>query len=252
MTATQPKAPRDPEAWAHPVERLATTATSTGMDTVTGRRVAGPVQGFGQMWQKTVSVRLDGSAIGPEDLIAHWKEHFQTFWPKGSTFYAPLSGIKPGEVALLDVQPVPGTPLRMSTGVMVIYADQESFTFMTPEGHALSAWITFSAFRDGDSTVAQVQALERTADPFIELTYMLGVSNVQDRFWVRTLENLARSVGVLEPDVQSQKVCVDRRRQWRYVRNLRFSAALLMPVGIVTAPARWLRRRAAARTGGEG
>jgi hypothetical protein len=29
--------------------------------------------------------------------------------------------------------------------VLVIYADAESFTFMTPEGHALSAWITFSA-----------------------------------------------------------------------------------------------------------
>jgi hypothetical protein len=252
MTATQPKPPRDSESWAHPVDRLATTATSTGMDTVTGRRVAGPVQGFGQMWQKTYSVRLDGAAIGPEDLIAHWKEHFQTFWPKGSTFYAPLSGIKPGEVALMDVQAVPGSPLRMSTGVMVIYADEESFTFMTPEGHGLSAWITFSSFRDGDTTVAQVQALERTADPLIELTYMLGANRMNDRFWVRTLDSLARSVGVVEPDVQALSVCVDRRRQWRYVRNLRFSAGFLMSVGIVTAPARWLRRRSAERVGGQG
>lgn len=253
MTATKPKAPRDREAWAHPIDRLATTATSTGLDTVTGRRVAGPVQGFGQMWQKTFSVRLDGATVGPEDLIAHWKERFQTFWPKGSTFYAPLSGIKPGEVALMDVQAVPGAPLRMSTGVLVIYADPESFTFMTPEGHALSAWITFSAFRDGESTVAQVQALERTADPFIELTYVLGANRMNDRFWERTLENLARSVGVAEPDVITQRVCVDRRRQWRYVRNLRFSAAFSMAVGTVTAPVRWLRRRAASRpVGGEG
>lgn len=252
MTATKPKAPRDREAWAHPVERLATTATSAGMDTVTGRRVAGPVQGFGQMWQKTFSVRLDGVDLGPEELIAHWKEHFQAFWPKGSTFYAPLSGIKPGEVALMDVQAVPGTPLRMSTGVMIIYADSESFTFMGSEGHGLSAWITFSAFRDGDSTVAQAQALERTADPFIELTYMLGANRMNDRFWERTLENLARSVGVLEPEVQAQKICVDRRRQWRYVRNLRFSAAFLMPLGVVTAPARWLRRRSGPPVGGNG
>ncbi|MEO5705334.1 MAG: hypothetical protein ABIR64_10155 [Candidatus Limnocylindrales bacterium] len=252
MTATKPKTPRDNEAWAHPVERLATTATSTGLDTVTGRRVAGPVQGFGQMWQKTFNVRMEGSDISPEDLIAHWKDRFQTFWPKGSTFYAPLSGIKPGEVALMDVQAVPGSPLRMSTGVMVIYADSEAFTFMTPEGHGLSGWITFSAFRDGGATVAQVQALERTADPFIELTYMLGANRMNDRFWERTLENLARSVGVQEPDVQTQKVCVDRRRQWRYVRNIRFSAALLMYVGMVTAPARWLRRRSARSVGGKG
>ena len=59
---------------------------------------------------------------------------------------------------------------------MVIYADDESFTFMTPEGHTLSAWITFSAHRRGGVTVAQAQALERTSDPFDELAYMLGGS----------------------------------------------------------------------------
>ena len=252
MTATQPKAPRDNQAWAQPVDRLTTTATSTGMDTVTGRRVAGPVQGFGQMWQKTFSVRLEGVDLGPEDLIAYWKERFSTFWPKGSTFYAPLSGIQPGEVALMDVQAVPGAPLRMSTGVVVIYADSESFTFMTPEGHGLSAWITFSAFRAGDNTVAQVQALERTADPFIELTYMLGANRVNDRFWERTLENLARSVGVVAPDVVLVKVCVDRHRQWRYVRNLRFSAGLSVALGTITAPARWLRRRSTRPAEGKG
>ena len=46
------------------------------------------------------------------------------------------------QVALLEVPPVAGAPVRMSTGVMVIYVDDESFTFMTPEGHAFSAWIT--------------------------------------------------------------------------------------------------------------
>ena len=252
MTATEPKTPRDQGSWARPVDRLATTATGAGRDTVTGKRVAGPVQGFGQMWQKTFSVRLDGAEMGPEELVAHWKERFPTFWPKGSRFYAPLSGIKPGEVALLEVQAVPGAPLRMSTGVMVIYADRESFTFMTPEGHALSAWITFSAFRDGDTTVAQVQALERTADPFIELSYVLGANRMNDRFWEHTLGNLARSVGVAGPDVRTVKVCVDKRRQWRYVRNLRFSAALSMAVGTITAPVRWLRRRTARPAGGKG
>ena len=234
---------RDSESWAHPVDKLSTTATGAGMDTVTGRRVAGPVQGFGQMWQKTYSVRLDGVDMAPEALVAFWKERFPTFWPKGARFYAPLSGIKPGEVALLEIPPVPGSPVKMSTGVMVIYADDESFTFMTPEGHALSAWITFSAYRDGDTTVAQAQALERTSDPLIELTYMFGGNRSNDRFWERTLENLARSVGVASPEIATQKVCVDRKRQWRYVRNLRHSAAVNMAVGTITAPARWVRRR---------
>lgn len=251
MTATEPRAPRDQDSWARPVDRLATTATGASMDTVTGKRVAGPVQGFGQMWQKTFRVRLDGSDLGPEEVVARWKERFPTFWPKGAAFYAPLAGIAPGEVALLEVQPVPGAPIRMSTGVMVIYADAESFTFMTPEGHALSAWITFSAYRVGDATVAQAQALERTSDPFIELSYMLGANRTQDRFWEGTLTNLARSMGVANPTVETTKVCVDRRRQWRHVRNLRHSPAISMAVGTVTAPVRWLRRRGAGATGGD-
>jgi len=142
MTTPDPRAPRDQESWARPVDRLTTTAKSSGQDTVTGKRVAGPVQGFGQMWQKTFAIRVPADDHSPEDVIAHWKDKFPTFWPKGSTFYAPLAGISPGEVTLLEVPPLPGSPVKMSTGVMVIYADRESFTFMTPEGHALAAWIT--------------------------------------------------------------------------------------------------------------
>ena len=125
----------------------------------------------------------------------------------------------------------------------MIYADAESFTFMTPEGHALSAWITFSAYRDADETVVQVQALERTSDPFIELSYMFGANRANDRFWERTLENLARSLGVGAPVVESSKVCVDKRRQWKFARNVRHSAAVTHGRGHRHRPARWVRRR---------
>ena len=66
MTATEPRPNRDTDSWARPVDRLTTTASGAGTDTVTGKRVAGPIQGFGQMWQKTFSVRLDGVATTPE------------------------------------------------------------------------------------------------------------------------------------------------------------------------------------------
>ena len=180
MTTTEPRAPRDQESWARPVDRLSTTAKTTGLDTVTGKRVSGPIQGFGQMWQKTFVVRVPADEHSPEAVVAHWKAAFPTFWPKGATFYTPLAGITPGEVALFDVPPAPGSPVKMSTGILVIYADRESFTFMTSEGHALSGLITFSAYRDHDDTVVQVQALERTSDPLIELTYMLGANNYND------------------------------------------------------------------------
>ena len=66
---------------------------------VEGRRLVGPVQGFGQLWQKRYRIRLDGAAETPEEVIATWKSEFGSFWPKGNSFYGPITGIAPGEVA---------------------------------------------------------------------------------------------------------------------------------------------------------
>jgi hypothetical protein len=245
---TEPRRPqpagRDAGNWAQPVDRLSAAGVAGAHDDdVTGKRVSGPLQGFGQLWQKTFSVRLEGLETSPEAVIATWKEQFASFWPKGQRFYAPLSGIAPGEVALLEIEPLPGAPVRLSTGVLVLYADDESFAFMTPEGHTLSAWITFSARRDGDVTVAQAQALERPADPFDEIAYMLGGGHQNNKFWQGTLANLARHLGVEVPVVDTQIVCVDRHRQWRHWRNVRNSATVRSARRTLTAPVRKLTRR---------
>lgn len=236
---------RDSANWAASVDRLSAAGVEGAkVDSVTGKRVSGPLQGFGQLWQKTYTVGLPGADLTPQQLVAVWKGSFATFWPKNATFYAPLAGIAPGEVALLDITPLPGSPVRLSTGVMVLYADDESFTFMTPEGHALSAWITFSAHRDGDLTIAQVHALERASDPLDELAYMLGGNKLNDRFWRETLMNLGRHVGVVEPTVDTRVICIDNRRQWRYVRNLRNSASIRTARRTLGAPFRKLTGRA--------
>jgi hypothetical protein len=246
MTAPHVDAPvnRDDANWAPPVDRLsATDVPGTRDDAVTGKRVTGPLQGFGQLWQKTFRVPLEGVDLTPQAVIATWKDQFSTFWPKGQRFYAPLSGIAPGEVALMEIAPVPGSPVTLSTGIMVLYADDESFTFMTPEGHTLSAWITFSAERSNGVTIIQAQALERPSDPFDELAYMLGGNRMNNTFWRRTLENLARHVGVAEPVVDMQVICIDRNRQWRRVRNLRNSASIRSVRRTLTAPVRKLTGR---------
>ena len=98
----------------------------------------------------------------------------------------PRSPGSPGRGRAARCSPLPGAPVKLSTGILVIYADDESFTFMTPQGHTLSAWITFSASEVDGVTVAQAQALERTSDPFDKLAYKLGGSRMNDRFWERT------------------------------------------------------------------
>jgi hypothetical protein len=41
---------------------------------------------------------------------------------------------------------------------MVLYADDVSFTLMTPQGHIFSGWITFSSHVEGGVTVAQTES----------------------------------------------------------------------------------------------
>ncbi|HEV3505246.1 MAG TPA: hypothetical protein VG637_08190, partial [Actinomycetes bacterium] len=156
--------PRDAAYWAKNVTTLKlgqVPAEAVNLN-VTGRRVVGPVQGFGKMWQKTMRVELRGADVSPAEVIKTWKAEFQRFWPERNWFYAPLEGIAPGEVALLNLG-LPGR-MKLSTGVLVLYADDESFTLMTPEGHMLAGWITFSAHADGGTTVAQAQVLIRASD----------------------------------------------------------------------------------------
>ena len=74
-----------------------------------------------------------------------WKAEFPSFWPAGNRFFAPLTGIQPGEVALSRARS--GGGMKLSTGVLVLYADEESFTFMTPQGHMFAGWVTFSVVR---------------------------------------------------------------------------------------------------------
>jgi len=106
------------------------------------------------------------------------------------------------------------------TGVRVIYADEESFTVMTPEGHPESGWNTFSAYRDEDGiTVAQIQSLARANDPIYELGLRIVGSTEQERIWTHVLKSLAAHFGVNEP-VTLEKVCVDPTLQWSQVKNV--------------------------------
>lgn len=195
-----------------------------GDRTVDGRRVSGPVQGFGRLWQKTFRARLDGAEATPQVVVTRWRERYGEFWPEGNEFRSPLAGVAPGEIALLSGR---AGGLTLSTGVLVLYADDISFAFITPEGHPFAGLITFSAEREPDgTTAAQVQLLIRAHDPMIEVGMALGGHRKEERMWLTTVANLARSFGVADPDVVMTSTCVDRRRQWRRIGNLRHDAAL--------------------------
>jgi hypothetical protein len=210
--------------WAKPVETLTAGEGRAGVNLVEGKRLAGPVQGFGKLWQKTYKVRLEGVETTPAEVVATWRDNFGSFWPKGNDFYPPLTGLDPGEVALLSA----AGPARMKfkTGVMVLYADEVSFTLMTPEGHMFAGWITFSSFGEGADVIAQAQVLMRAQDPIGELGLTFGGHVKENKFWEQTLAALAASLGATNPVVATSVVCVDRKRQWSRAKNVRHSVAI--------------------------
>ncbi len=230
------------DSWAKPVSRLKVSNVPEGATNINveGRRLAGPIQGFGKMWQKTYQVPVPTERVSATDLIAVWKERFPDFWPERNNFYAPLTGIAPGEVALLGMT-LPGR-MKLSTGVMVLYADEESFTLMTPEGHMFAGWITFSAAERDGQTVAQAQVLMRASDPIFEAGLTFGGHRQEDRFWQHTLSSLAAHFGEPDAEVDTQVVCVDKRRQWSKSRNVWQSSAIRSTVYTLSAPVRWVRR----------
>jgi hypothetical protein len=213
-------------AWARPVDRLKVGGVPVGAINlnVEGRQLTGPLKGFGQMWQKTYKVRLAGASVAPKEVIKIWKVQFPAFWPGGNYFYGSLTGIAPGDVAVLNLAAPAG--MRLSTGVLVIYADDESFAFMTPQGHMFAGMITFSAYEEEGVAVAQIQVLIRASDPIFEMGCRLGiVHKAEDTFWQGTLQNLAAHFGS-SGRVEQQNALVDPKMQWREAKNVWHNAAV--------------------------
>ena len=206
----------DAAHWARYVETLKVPEGLLSPN-VEGHRPVGPLQGFGKMWQKSFKVRLEGASASPTEVVETLREKFPEISGFGKGFLVPLGGLVPGAVALLA---------GGLTGVMVLYSDEESFTYMTPEGHPFSGWITFSTYGDEDgTTVTQAQLLIRANDPLWEAMMVLGLNRAENIQWQSTLRNLAAHFGA-NGKVETRVICVDPKRQWSHYKNIRHNVLI--------------------------
>lgn len=236
--------------WATPVNRLNVDALPDGAVNlnVAGRLVTNPMQGFGQMWQKTYRIPFRGVSVTPQEVVRVWRENFSAFWPRNNRFYGPTGAIQPGDVAVLNLagpggMTAPGGAPVISTGILVIYADEESFSFMTPEGHMFAGMNTFSAYQEDGVTYAQIQALIRASDPLYEITLRLGFGHkMEDDFWKATLQNLAAHFGA-SGTLFLDRVCVDPGLQWSKAGNIWQNAAVRTTLYLMAMPIRWVSQK---------
>ena len=210
--------------WAKPVARLGAPemppqAINLNMQ---GRRLVGPVDGFGQLWQKTYRLMIDKPGLTPQKIIKVLKQNLPAFQPSYNRFYPSPTGIAPGEVMAIDSS-TPGGPIF--TGVLVLYADDVSFTFMTPQGHPESGWVTFSAFEENGKIIAQIMGLARANDFIYEAAFRALGSKMQVNIWKHVLISLA---GYLEipADVTVEPVCIDKHLQWSQAGNVWYNAQI--------------------------
>jgi hypothetical protein len=127
----------------------------------------------------------------------------------------------------------------ISTGVMVLYSGDNSFTLITPEGHPEAGWVTFSAYKDGQDTILQVDVLARSSDPLYELAFRLAGSRVQDRIWTYVLTSLAEHLNT-QGELQVLRRLVDPKLQWKNAANVRYNAQIGTMLHILSTPFRWI------------
>ncbi len=240
MTEKQTELKTGPQGrWATPVERLSVPdlpKEAINLN-VQGRRPMGPMKGFGPLWLRTYQIGLTGSAATPAQVCRVWKERFAGFWPPGSTFYGADRPIELGDVGVLNLAGPAGTTI--ATGIFVAYADEESFCFLSVEGHMFGGMITFSAYEEDGVTVAQVQAMLRSGDPLYELGQRLGFAvEAEDQFWQGTLTNLAAHFGTEGEAMHQDAVLLDPTIYWARATNLWYNAAMRTTLYL---PIRWVR-----------
>ncbi len=199
---------------------------------VNGRRAVGPVSGFGRLCRKVFRLPIRDPTISPEQAVTALKENFPGFQPSFNRFYPSPEGIRPGEIVLIDSS-TPGGPV--STGVMVLYADERSFTFNTPQGHPECGFVSFSAYEGGAGTTVQIVGLARASDPVYELAFRLIGSKIQTRIWTHVLTSLAVHLGV-PAHITLDQECVDKSLRWSQVGNVYDNAQIRT---IINEPRRW-------------
>ncbi len=201
---------------------------------VHGRRPVGPVSGFGQLWQKTFRLHIHDDSITPTQAFAELKHGFIGFQPSFNRFYASESGIQPGAIVLINAS-TPGGPV--STGVVILYADESLFTFATPLGHPECGWVSFAAFEQGSRTVVQILGLARSGDPVYEGAFKMAGARVQRRIWTHVLKALAAHLGI-PAEITVDEKCIDPGMQWSQARNVWYNAQIRT---LLNEPVRWYR-----------
>jgi anti-anti-sigma factor len=221
--------------WAPYIERIKVTEKPEGamIKNMDNRRLQPQIIGFGKMWQKTFWLMIDKPKLTPKDVITKLMQNFVVFQIPENFFYPTSKGLSPGALVFIDSKTPGGI---VSTGIYVLYVDDTSFTYITPQGHPEAGWITFSAKEQDGKIRLQIQGLVRAADLFYEIAYAIAGQAFQEKIWLNVLTQMAKHLAI-EDNGQMVKYKPADNWQWGRVGNIWYNAQIrTLPLNIT----RWV------------
>lgn len=155
-----------------------------------------PDDGVGGFKHKHFWADIAGSRLAPEELFAHFREHFSTVTP----FYLGV-GTEPGTSAVcaLGATLTMSLPLRGTIQVRVEELTPTRMTLVTLEGHPIAGAVRFEAAARGDAVRFGVELFDRASNVVDWLAMSTVGATLQDRTWTTIVERMIEVSGGRAP-----------------------------------------------------
>jgi NADH dehydrogenase len=180
-----------------------------------------PSEGVGALKRKRYWSDIHSCHLSPEELFAHFREHFNEVTPvfvEVGAEAAMYDQIDEGETLTLAL------PMRGHVQVRVAEVTPRSATCLTVEGHPLAGAVRFAAERAGDAVRFEVEVFERAANVLDLIAMRTLGDRLQDHTWEQVVESMVeRSAGTAPDGVQHSSESLDdaeARRVERWVESL--------------------------------
>jgi hypothetical protein len=164
-------------------------------DEVTDQRVQRIHDGAGPLFRRRYGVRIEGSPVTPEQLIAMIAENPNRAAPVEVAIFRKLRGDKGGlRVGDEYVVRMPGP---WDGPVRVVDRGPASFRFATLRGHLEAGQIEFRARREDAALRFEIESWARSGDRLSELLYdRFGLAKeMQLHMWTHFCERISRLAG---------------------------------------------------------
>jgi nucleoside-diphosphate-sugar epimerase len=166
-----------------------------------------PSEGVGSLKRKRFWADIRSSRRSPEELLEHFRTHFQELAPGfmevGAEPGTP-STIDDGETLTLSL------PVRGNVQVRVVELSARRITMVTLEGHPLAGTVRFLSEPRGECVRFEVQVYDRAAN-VVDLVMMRTLGDLlQNRSWETIVSNVIEaSGGEAEREVESESTTLE-------------------------------------------